>query len=136
LPGSSDRSAPSSSDARSPIVSTPAAASFSALRGPTPGSLRTARGARNSASRPGSTTVTPPGLRESDAIFATTFVVATPSEHVRLVAPRTAVCTASASVRARRKSAATWPTSRYPSSSPVRSTIGTIPRTASQTARE
>ena len=60
----------------------------------------------------------------------------TPSEQVRLVAARTAVCTASAIVRACRKSAATSPTSRYPSSRPVRSTVGTTPRIVSQTVRE
>ena len=78
----------------------------------------------------------PPGLRVSDATFATTFDVATPSEHVRRVVPRTAVCTASASSRARRKSGATSPRSRYPSSMPVRSTVGTIARTLFHTARE
>jgi len=35
-------------------------------------------------------TVNPPGLRRSLAILATTFELATPSEHERLVAPRTA----------------------------------------------
>jgi hypothetical protein len=54
----------------------------------------------------------PPGLRRSLAIFETTFDVETPSEHVRLVPARTAVCTASAIRRASRKSAATSPTSR------------------------
>jgi hypothetical protein len=57
-------------------------------------------GARNAASRPGRTIVIPPGLRRSLATFATTFEVPTPSEHEREVAPRTAVCTASASTRA------------------------------------
>jgi hypothetical protein len=50
-----------------------------------------ANGARNSASRPGRTTTRPPGFRVSLAILATTLAVATPSEQVRLVAPRTAV---------------------------------------------
>ena len=43
----------------------------------------------------------PPGLRRSDATFATTFAGATPSEQVKLVAARTDVCTASATTRAR-----------------------------------
>ena len=46
---------------------------------------------------PGRTTVSPPGLRRSEATLATTLQVATPSEHVRELAPRTAACTASAS---------------------------------------
>ena len=44
---------------------------------------------------PGGTTVTPPGLRRSDATLHTTFDVATPSEHDSEVAARTDVCTAS-----------------------------------------
>ena len=63
-------------------------------------------GARNAASLPAGTTVTPPGLRRSLAIFATTFALETPSEHVSRVVPRTAVWIASASARAARKSAA------------------------------
>ena len=50
---------------------------------------------------PAGTTVIPPGLRRSDATFATTFVGATPSEQERLVAARTEVWTASATARAR-----------------------------------
>ena len=41
-------------------------------------------GARNEASRPGGTTVSPPGFRRSPAIFATVFELPTPIEHVRL----------------------------------------------------
>jgi hypothetical protein len=48
----------------------------------------------------------PPGLRRSDATFATTFEGATPSEQERLVAARTDVWTASATGRARAQSAA------------------------------
>ena len=80
---------------------TPAAARRSSARGPTPGSARTANGARKRASVPAGTTVIPPGLRRSDATFATTFVGATPSEQERLVAARTEVWTASATARAR-----------------------------------
>ena len=54
----------------------------------------------------------PPGFRRSDAILQTTFDVPTPSEHVRLVRPRTAVWIADATVRARVKSGATVPRSR------------------------
>ena len=104
MPGSSARSSSSLEPASAPIVSTPAARSRSSAFGPTPGSCarRTARGTR--ASRPAGTTVIPPGLRRSLAILRRPSSVETPSEHVRLVAPRTAVCTASATARARRKS--------------------------------
>ena len=63
-------------------------------------------GARNAASRPGRTTVSPPGLRRSDATFATTFDVATPSEHESRVLARTTALTASASARASSKAGA------------------------------
>src|SRR5919201_2044390 len=86
--------------------------SRSSARGPTPGSRRTANGARNAASRPAGTTVWTPGLRWSIAILATTLQEATPSAHESEVAPRTAACTASATARARPKSDATSPTSR------------------------
>ena len=58
--------------------------------GPTPGSLRTASGARYAASRPAGTTVSPPGLRRSLATLATTLQDETPSEQVRPRRPRTA----------------------------------------------
>ena len=64
------------------------------------------------ASWPGTTTTRPPGLRASLPTFATTLHGATPSEQVRLVAPRTEVRTASATTRASRKSRATSPRSR------------------------
>ena len=57
----------------SPIVLIPTATSRSSARGPTPGRRRIGNGARNAASCPGRTTVSPPGLRRSDATFATTF---------------------------------------------------------------
>src|SRR5262249_23506534 len=110
--------------------------SRSSAFGPTPGSRRTASGARNAASRQGGMTTRPPGLRASLATLATTLHGATPSEHVRLVAARRAVCTASATTRAARKSRATSPTSRYPSSMPVFSTGRTTPRTVSHTPLE
>ena len=49
----------------------------------------------------------PAGFRRSEAILHTTFDVPTPSEHVRLVRPRTAVWIADATARARVKSRAT-----------------------------
>ena len=104
-PGSSARRSRSESAASAPIVVTPAAASRSSARGPTPGRARTANGARKAASVPAGTTVIPPGLRRSEATLATTFVGATPSEHERLVAALTEVCTAAATARAREKSA-------------------------------
>ena len=78
----------------------------------------------------------PPGFRRSDAILHTTFAVDTPSEQESDVAPRTATCTASASRRAPANDVRTLPRSRYPSSSPVRSTRGTTSPTADQTAFE
>ena len=91
---------------------TPAAASRASALGPTPGSARTAKGARKAASVPAGTTVIPPGFRRSEATLATTFVGATPSEHERLVAPRTDVRTASATTRARGNSEASPAKSR------------------------
>ena len=78
LPGRRRLSSASVSAASAPIVSSPAARRRASERGPTPGSRRTSNGARNDASRPGGTTVSPPGLRRSLAILATTFDVATP----------------------------------------------------------
>ena len=95
-PGRSARSSASESAASSPIRCTPARASRSSARGPTPGRSRVGRGARKRASRPGGTTVIPPGLRRSDATLQTTLDVETPSEHDSDVEPRTAACTASA----------------------------------------
>src|SRR5262249_5200607 len=102
----------SPSAASSPIVATPASARRSSARGPTPGSTRTGKGARNAASRPGRTAVSPPGLRRSEATFATTFDVATPSEHESRVRARTTARTASASARASSNAGATSPRSR------------------------
>ena len=90
----------------------PAVRSRSSVRGPMPGSLRSSNGARKRASAPGGTTVRPPGFLRSLATFATTFEVPTPMEHVRLVAPRTATWTASATARAALKPAATSPSAR------------------------
>ena len=69
-------------------------------------------GARKRASRPGGTTVIPPGFRRSDATLQTTLDVETPSEHESDVEPRTAACTASARPLAWEKRSATEPRSR------------------------
>lgn len=67
------------------------------MRGPTPGSARGGSGARKAASAPGGTTVTPPGLPASEATFAATLHVATPSEQGRRTSRATASRTARAS---------------------------------------
>ena len=64
-------------------------------------------GARKCRSRPGRTTVIPPGLRKSLPIFATTLLGATPSEHESRVRAITDACTASPIARASWKSRAT-----------------------------
>ena len=64
------------------------------------------------ASPPGRTTVSPPGLRRSEAIFATTFELPTPSEQDSRVRARTTARTASATARASSKELATSPSSR------------------------
>ena len=73
---------------------------------------RIGKGARKRASRPGGTTVIPPGFLRSEAILHTTFAVETPSEHVRDVEPRTATWMASAIRRAPEKNSSTLPRSR------------------------
>ena len=57
---------------------TPYSRSAGAVFSPTPHSRAIGSGARNVASSPGGTTTSPSGLRRSDAILATSFVVATP----------------------------------------------------------
>ena len=94
------------------MVSTPTASSLAAARGPTPGSTRIGNGARNAASRPGRTTVSPPGLRRSEATLATTFDVATPIEQESRVRAFTTARTASASARASSNAGASSPRSR------------------------
>ena len=111
-PAARRRRSSSVSAAISPIVLMPSATRRSSARGPTPGRSRIGNGARNAASRPGRTAVSPAGLRRSEATFATTFDVATPSEQVSLVRARTTACTASASARASSNAGATSPRSR------------------------
>ena len=55
-------------------------------------------GARKAASVPGGTTTRPSGLRMSEATFATSFEVATPTEAVRWVSLRTASFSRAATV--------------------------------------
>ena len=77
LPGSSARSSSSPSAASAPIVSIAggdAAAPRRAGRSPAAGGSRAARGTPPRG--PGRTIVSPPGLRRSEAIFATTFELA------------------------------------------------------------
>ena len=57
--------------------------------GPTPHSSEIASGARNAASSPGGTIVSPSGLSRSDAILAIDFVVPAPQEIVSPVSSRT-----------------------------------------------
>ena len=73
------------SAASSPSVPTPYSRSAAAIWGPTPHSRPIASGARKAASSPGGTTTSPSGLRRSDAIFATSFVLATPTDAVSCV---------------------------------------------------
>ena len=65
------------------MVATPYSLRAAAVCPPTPHNLEIGSGARNAASSPGGTTTRPSGLRSSDAILATSFVVATPTEAVR-----------------------------------------------------
>jgi hypothetical protein len=51
-----------------------------AVFSPTPHSREIGSGARNVSSSPSGTTTNPSGLRRSDAILATSFVLATPTE--------------------------------------------------------
>ena len=66
------------------MVRIPSSARRAAVLGPIPHSLFTARGARNSRSEPGGTTVRPSGFSMSEAILAIDLLVATPTEMVNL----------------------------------------------------
>ena len=112
--------------ARSPIVRTPYSAQRrrrSARRRPTAAQIGS--GARNAASSPGGTTTSPSGLRRSEAILATSLVVATPTEAVSPTSSRTAVLDRARDRRARRRTASNEPvTSRNASSIEMGSTSG------------
>ncbi len=71
-------------------MATPSFASASSIFGPTPQSRRTGSGARKAASVPGGTTTRPSGFCMSEAILATSFEVATPTEAVSPVSSRIA----------------------------------------------
>ena len=114
-----------------PAVSTPAARSCAAVRGPIPQIASTGSGARNSASRPGGTTVSPSGLSTSDAIFATDFPVATPHETVSSVSSRTRRLIQAASSRPSAPSATRCETSTNASSSESGSISGEAARSTS-----
>ena len=68
---------------------TPYSASDAPVRSPTPHSREIGSGARKAASSPGGTTTSPSGLRRSEAILATSLVVATPTEAVSPTSSRT-----------------------------------------------
>jgi len=72
------------------MVFTPYSARTVAVFSPTPHNREIGSGSRNSTSVPGSTTTSPSGLRRSLAIFATSFVVATPTDAVSRTSPRIA----------------------------------------------
>ena len=67
-----------------------------AVFSPTPHSREIGSGARKAASSPGGTTTSPSGLRRSEPIFATSFVVATPTEAVSPTSSRVAALIARA----------------------------------------
>ena len=85
----SRRSGPSLNVASCPRVCIPSRPSFSAARGPMPGSLRTGIGARYDASSPGGTVNMPSGLRSAEAILATSREGAMPIDAVSFNSLRT-----------------------------------------------
>ncbi len=89
--------------ARSPMVCIPSTCSSFSVLNPIPGILRTGSGARNPGTSAGSTTVRPSGFLKSEAIFATSFVGASPSEQVIPHRARISRFSSSASSRASEK---------------------------------
>ena len=67
------------------MVATPSPCSSFAVALPTPHNRSIGSGARNSGSRPGSTTTSPSGLSRSEATFAMNLLAARPAEAVRPV---------------------------------------------------
>ena len=110
--------------ARSPIVRTPYSASAARVWAPTPHNRAIGSGARNAASSPGATATSPSGLRRSEAIFATSFVVATPTDAVSPTSERTAALIAPAIATGDPNSASDPATSRNASSIETCSTRG------------
>ena len=82
----------SGSAARSPMVRSPSAISFSRVLGPTPHSISMGSGARKTASSPGGTTTRPLGLPTLVAILATSLLLATPKDDGRPVSLRMRAC--------------------------------------------
>ena len=92
--------------ARSPMVRTPySARATPRCCSPTPHSREIGSGARKAASSPAGTTTSPSGLRRSEAILATSLVVATPTEAVSPTSSRTRVLDPSARSPGRRRTA-------------------------------
>ena len=87
---------PSDRAASSPILVIPWPAKRFADFGPTPQSMDTGSGAKNAASDPGGTTISPLGLPTSVAIFATSLLLATPHEVGRSNCARIAACISAA----------------------------------------
>ena len=112
------------SAARSPIVFTRYSARATAVFSPTPHSRPIGSGARNASSSPGGTTTRPSGLRRSDAILATSFVRATPTDAVRPTSSRTSSLIRRAIAGPSPNSAAEPVTSRNASSIEIGSTSG------------
>ena len=99
-------------------------ASATAVFSPTPHSRPIGSGARKAASSPSGTTTSPSGLRRSDAILATSFVLATPTEAVSPTSARTSSLIRRAIVGPSPNSAADPVTSRNASSIEIGSTSG------------
>ena len=121
--------------ARSPMVRTPKSARALAVWGPTPHSLDMASGARNAASSPGGTTTRPSGFRRSEAILATSFVRATPTDAVSRSSSWIVCLIRRAMVSPSPNSARDAVTSRNASSIETGSTIGVNRRRIAMTSR-
>ncbi len=118
------------------MVRTPYSARTVAVFSPTPHSRQIGSGARNIASSPGATTTSPSGLRRSEAIFATSLVVATPTEAVSPTSSRTAVLMLPAIVGPSPNSGRDPVTSRNASSIEIGSTSGVNDRRIDITSRD
>ena len=98
--------------------------SATAVFSPTPHSREIGSGARNASSSPTGTTTNPSGLRRSDAILATSFVLATPTEAVSPTSARVSSLIRRAIDGPSPNSAADPVTSRNASSIEIGSTSG------------
>ena len=130
------RSAVAASNSASwPTVWMPRECNLSAVTFPTPHSLSTGRGWRNSSSRSGSTTSRPSGLLTALATFARNLVRATPTEMASPTSLRTrsrsrmAICSGDPAMRR------SPPTSRNASSIERPSTWGVVSWKIANTAR-